>query len=77
MAKTAQRKISKKVKEKALSDASLEITTPYPKKEKKSKSDVNFIGGELAKLSERLNELELSFNDLNLRLDRVAGRMGL
>ena len=77
MAKTAQRKISKKVKEKALSDASLEIATPYPKEEKKSKSDVDFIGGELAKLSERLNELELSFNDLSLKLDRVAGRMGL
>ena len=58
-------------------DASLEIETPYPKEEKKSKSDVDFIGGELAKLSERLNELELSFNDLSLRLDRVAGRMGL
>ena len=58
-------------------DASLEITTPYPKEEKKSKSDVDFIGGELAKLSERLNELELSFNDLSLKLDRVTGRMGL
>ena len=67
------------LKKETKSDASLEIPTPYPKKEKekKSKSDVDFIGGELAKLSERLNELELSFNDLSLRLDRVAGRMGL
>ena len=83
MVKAAIEKRQGKVKErlakvaKKKQDASLEIETPYPKEEKQSKSDVDFIGGELAKLSERLNELELSFNDLSLRLDRVAGRMGL
>ena len=60
-------------------DASLEIKTPYPKEEKKSnqKSDVDFIGGELVKLSNRINELELSLNDVSIRLKQVTGRMGL
>ena len=54
---------------------SMEVNTPYPKGVKKS--DVDFIGGELAKLSERLNEVELSVSDLTTKLKVVTGRMGL
>ena len=73
MAKALKKKVSKK------DDASLEIKTPYPKEEKKrnQKSDVDFIGGELAKISERLNEVELSVSDLANKLKVVMGRMGL
>ena len=53
----------------------MEIKTPYPKGVKKS--DVYFIGGELAKLSERLNEIELSVSDIAVKLKVVTGRMGL
>ena len=53
----------------------IEVKTPYPKEVKKS--DVDFIGNELAKLSERLNEVELSVSDLTVKLKVVTGRMGL
>ena len=53
----------------------IEVKTPYPEKVKKS--EVDFIGGELAKLSERLNEVELSVSDLTNKLKVVMGRMGL
>ena len=53
----------------------IEVKTPYPKGVKKS--DVDFIGGELAKLSERLNEAELSISDLTNKLKVVTVRMGL
>ena len=53
----------------------IEVKTPYPEKVKKS--DVDFIGKELAKLSERLNEVELSVSDLTNKLKVVTGRMGL
>ena len=53
----------------------MKVNTPYPKEVKKS--DVDFIGGELAKLSERLNEAELSISDLTNKLKVVMGRMGL
>ena len=53
----------------------MEVKTPYPKEVKKS--DVDFIGNELAKLSERLNEVELSVSDLTTKLKVVTGRMGL
>ena len=53
----------------------MEVKTPYPDGVKKS--DVEFIGGELAKVSERLNEAELSINDLTIKINRVMGRMGL
>ena len=53
----------------------MEVKTPYPEGVKKS--DVDFIGKELAKLSERLNEVELSVSDLTTRLKVVTGRMGL
>ena len=53
----------------------MEVKTPYPEKVKKS--EVDFIGGELAKLSERLNEAELSISDIANNLKVVMGRMGL
>ena len=53
----------------------IRVETPYPKEVKKS--DVDFIGNELAKLSERLNEVELSVSDLTTKLKVVTGRMGL
>ena len=53
----------------------IKVDTPYPKEVKKS--EVDFIGGELAKLSERLNEVELSVSDLTTKLKVVTGRMGL
>ena len=54
---------------------SMEVNTPYPKGVKKS--DVDFIGKELATLSERLNEVELSVSDIAVKLKVVTGRMGL
>ena len=53
----------------------MEVKTPYPEKVKKS--DVDFIGKELATLSERLNEVELSVSDIASKLKVVTGRMGL
>ena len=53
----------------------MEIKTPYPEGVKKS--DVDFIGKELATLSERLNEVELSVSDIAVKLKVVTGRMGL
>jgi len=69
MAKTKE-KIAKKKEP-------LEVKTPYPKEEEKKTSDVDFIGEELVKLSNRINELELSLNDMNIKLKQVSGRMGL
>ena len=51
------------------------VKTPYPKEHKKS--DVDFIGNELVKLTNRVNELELSLETMRLDVKRVAGRMGL
>ena len=53
----------------------LKVKTPYPESTKKS--DVDFIGDELVKLTNRVNELELSLNDMNIKLKTVTGRMGL
>ena len=56
----------------------MEVKTPYPKEIKQiMHSDIDFIGGELAKLGERLNEAELSISDLTIKLTKVMGRMGL
>ena len=54
---------------------SLEVKTPYPKEKKKD--DVDYIGGELVKLSNRLNELELSLEEMRSKVKLVSGRMGL
>ena len=53
----------------------MKVETPYPEGVKKS--DVDFIGKELATLSERLNEVELSVSDIAVKLKVVTGRMGL
>ena len=53
------------------------IETPYPKEEKKKKSDVDFIGEELVKLSNRLNEAELTISDLHVKLKQARVRLGL
>ena len=67
MAKTKEKIVKKK--------EPLEVKTPYP--EEKKTSDVDFIGEELVKLSNRINELELSLNDIDIKLKQVSGRMGL
>ena len=53
----------------------MEIKTPYPKKTKKS--DIDFIGNELVKLTNRVNELELTIESMRLQVNKVTGRMGL
>ena len=53
----------------------MEVKTPYPKDVKKS--DVDFIGDELVKLTNRVNELELSLEEMRLKVKIVSGRMGL
>ena len=53
----------------------IKVETPYPEGVKKS--DVDFIGKELATLSERLNEVELSVSDIAVKLKVVTGRIGL
>ena len=53
----------------------MEVKTPYPKKD--TKSDIDFIGNELANVNKRVNELELSIESLRLDIKRVMGRMGL
>tara|TARA_R100001530_G_scaffold55626_1_gene40790 strand:+ start:162 stop:365 length:204 start_codon:yes stop_codon:yes gene_type:complete len=57
----------------------MKIETPYPEKgdKKNDLPDINFIGDELVKLSNRLNEIELSFHDMDVKLKQIAGRMGL
>ena len=44
---------------------------------KKTKKDVNFIGNELASVSDRMLEVETELKRLQKKLDQVAGRMGL
>ena len=85
MAKTVKKKVNKKP------DASLEVKTPYPKEEKNNyqkhydnlgklpplKSDDNYWGEKMVKLQDRINELELTVNDIHLKLTKVANRMGM
>ena len=54
----------------------IKVENPPPPKEPAQK-DVDFIGEELVKLSKRMNELELSLEEMRLRLRTVSGRMGL
>ena len=60
---------------KTKSKKSMKVETPYPKEHKKD--DVNFIGNELVKLTDRVNELELSIEEMRLKVKVVSGRMGL
>tara|TARA_R100001530_G_scaffold53779_1_gene39727 strand:- start:201 stop:407 length:207 start_codon:yes stop_codon:yes gene_type:complete len=56
----------------------LEVKTPYPKEEKvKQKSDKDYWGEKMVKLQDRVNELELTVNDMHNKLKVVTGRMGL
>ena len=82
MAKAIKKEVNKE------SDASLEIKTPYPKeikdKEYKNsgklpplKSDDDYWGEKMVKLQDRINELELSVNDMHLKLTKVADRLGM
>ena len=79
MAKAVKEKVNK-------ADVSLEIKTPYPKEEKayrnsgklpSLKSDDNYWGEKMVKLQDRINELELTVNDMHLRLVKVANRLGM
>ena len=53
----------------------LEVKTPYPKEKKKS--DADYWGEKMVKLQDRVNEVELSLNEMNIKLKRVSDRMGL
>ena len=44
---------------------------------KKTKKDVDFIGNELASISNRVLVVETTMKRLEKRIDQVAGRMGL
>ena len=54
----------------------MKIETPPPSKNIVQK-DVNFVGNELVKLTDRVNELELSIEEMSLKVKVVSGRMGL
>ena len=41
------------------------------------KSDDNYWGEKMVKLQDRINELELTVNDMHLKLGKVAGRLGM
>jgi len=76
MAKTKEVKSLSDVEMNKKIDANpIKVKTPYPEEHKKS--DVDFIGEELVKLSNRLNEIELSINDMSIQLKQVRSRMGL
>ena len=53
------------------------VENPAPKKKASTKDDVKFVGNELVKLSDRINEIELSMESLRQDVKRVMGRMGL
>jgi len=48
-----------------------------PALSKKVKPDIDYLGNKLADLSERVNEVELSIDDLTNKIKRVMDRMGL
>ena len=76
MAKAKEVKPLSDVKKNKKIDANpIKVKTPYPEEHKKA--DVDFIGEELVKLSNRLNEIELSVNDMSTQLKQVRSRMGL
>ena len=86
MAKVVEKKVKEPVS-KPLDDASLKIETPYPTKEKNTEykksgklpslKSEDYWGEKMVKLQDRINELELTVNDMHLKLNRVADRMGL
>ena len=54
----------------------MKIETPLPSKNSAQK-DVEFVGNELVKLNNRVNELELCLEEMRLKIKVVSGRMGL
>ena len=58
---------------------SLKVKTPYPKEEKakKVKSDSDYWGKKMVNLQDRINEIELSLNEMSIKLKQISGRMGL
>jgi|TARA_Y100000296_G_scaffold799_1_gene785 hypothetical protein len=54
----------------------MKIETPPPTKEIKL-DEIKYLGNKLADLSERVNELELSLEQIRLKVNTVSGRMGL
>ena len=69
------KKAAVKEKEYAGPKGPMTVKTPYPKEHKKS--DVDFIGDELVKLTDRVNKLERNSENMKSRLKVVSGRMGL
>ena len=67
MAKKVNKKVSKPI----------EVKTPYPKEEKVKQSNDSHWGEKMVKLQDRVNELELTVNDMHNKLKVVTGRMGL
>ena len=67
MAKAVKKKVEKP----------LEVKTPYPKEEKVKQSIDSHWGEKMVKLQDRVNELELTINEMHNKLKVVAGRMGL
>ena len=67
MAKVVKKKVEKP----------LEVNPPYPKEEKIKLSDDSHWGEKMVKLQDRVNELELTVNDMHNKLKVVTGRMGL
>ena len=86
MAKVVEKKVKEPVS-KPLDDASLKIAPPYPTKEKNTEykksgklpslKSEDYWGEKMVKLQDRVNELELSLSNMHLRLDKVAGRLGM
>ena len=56
---------------------SMGMEIKMPPLSKEVKPDVDYLGNKLADLSERVNEVELSIDDLANKISRVMGRMGL
>ena len=54
----------------------MEIKMPPLSKEVKP-DEIDYLGNKLADLSQRVNEVELSIDDLAGKIKRVMGRMGL
>ena len=67
MAKKVNKKVSKPI----------EVKTPYPKEEEVKQSNDSYWGEKMVKLQDRVNELELTVNEINTKLKQVSGRMGI
>ena len=70
------KKAAVKEKEYAGPKGPMKVETPLPTKEIKP-DEIDYLGNKLADLSERVNELELSLEEMRLKIKVVSGRMGL